>query len=132
MLDYGGGTGTFARLMQEVGFDMVAWDPFIPGDYPAAHSYDFVTSFEVLEHTHDPHKTLAEISGFLKKGGVFFFSTGTHDEVSHLGMTDWYIAPRNGHVTIYSEASLNALFEAHGFQINHLNRWSHVAMKMVD
>ncbi len=46
-------------------------------------------------------------------------------------MNDWYIAPRNGHITIHSEASLNALFSAHGFQITHLNRWSHVAMKMV-
>ncbi len=131
MLDYGGGTGTLARLMQEVGIDMVAWDPFVPGDYPELNSYEFMTSFEVFEHTPEPHKTLAEVSGFLKKGGVFFFSTATTDEVSHLGMTDWYIAPRTGHITIHSEASLNALFSAHGFQITHLNRWSHVAMKMV-
>lgn len=131
MLDYGGGTGTFARLMREVGMDMVAWDPFVPGDYPELNAYDFMTSFEVFEHTADPHKTLAEVSSLLKMGGVLFFSTATTDTVNHLGMNYWYISPRVGHITIHSEASLKALFTAHGFQIAHLDQSNHLAMKMV-
>lgn len=132
MLDYGGGSGTLAKLMREEGIDMIAWDPFIAGDYPETAAYDFITCFEVLEHTPDPHQTVAEITRFLKKGGVFYFSTGTHDSVSHQGMNNWYIAPRNGHITLYSEAALNMLFTAHGYQITHLNEWYHVAMKMRD
>ena len=43
---------------------------------------------------------------------------------------DWgYLAPRNGHVSLFSDKSLTVLLGAHGFRVLHLNDGLHVAFR---
>lgn len=137
MLDYGGGTGTLASLLRGSGLDCQAWDPFNDNQsYPERNSFSFMSCIEVLEHVPDPHSTIKKISEFLTVGGVLFFSThtanGPHPEQSFSarGMNSFYVSPRTGHITIYSEKALEVLFVAHGFQVSHIDHRYHIAMKM--
>src|SRR5882672_8116957 len=54
-LDYGGGNGLLSRLLGEVGWDSVSYDPFAePGRKLAdLGQFDLVTAFEVFEHVPD-------------------------------------------------------------------------------
>lgn len=131
VLDYGGGAGGLCALLAADGVNASFWDPMGDYVYPQENSFDLITSFEVLEHTPDPRATLTEITRFLKPGGRFFFSTMSNDLALKEGMNNWYIAPRNGHITIYSEASMNQLFTECGLGLKHLNQWYHYAIKVV-
>lgn len=54
--------------------------------------FDAVTSFDVIEHTHDPFKFLTALVGVTRKGGLLIISTGDSDAFSWkiLGSTYWY------------------------------------------
>src|SRR5204863_7046691 len=67
ILDYGGGNGRLAEHLRSAGFtDVTTYDPFIP-EFCArpTRRFELVSSFEVLEHTPDPARTLAEIAGLV-------------------------------------------------------------------
>lgn len=44
-------------------------------------------------------------------------------------MDHWYIAPRNGHITLHTRRSLVHLFAEHGYQVNHLSNSLHLAKR---
>jgi 2-polyprenyl-6-hydroxyphenyl methylase/3-demethylubiquinone-9 3-methyltransferase len=110
ILDYGSGSGVFVRLMREHGFEnMEGYDPFSSPERPAG-VFDIITCFEVIEHSCDPVKTLAEMKSFLRNDGCIIFSQTTQPaDILSLRGNWWYLAPRNGHVSTYSEESLIAL-----------------------
>jgi 2-polyprenyl-6-hydroxyphenyl methylase/3-demethylubiquinone-9 3-methyltransferase len=43
----------------------------------------------------------------------------------------WYIGPRNGHVSIYSEASLQHLATQAGYQFGHFNEGLHLLCREI-
>lgn len=130
LLDYGGGNGKFAALLRQKGISAESWDPMEEnqGHFSEA-SFDIVTSFEVFEHTPDPHASTAEALRFLKPEGVFLFSTLTEESGPPRTTDHWYIAPRNGHITIYTKESLRQLFSQHGYQLLHFSELTHLAYK---
>jgi 2-polyprenyl-6-hydroxyphenyl methylase/3-demethylubiquinone-9 3-methyltransferase len=106
-LDHGGGSGRLAALMRQAGFDYDTYDPYFAGSAAPRRRYDLVTSFEVVEHTPDPVATFTTMLSFLQPEGAVLFSTNLQPP---LVTSDWwYIAPRNGHVSIYTARSLRAL-----------------------
>jgi hypothetical protein len=107
ILDYGSGSGIFADHLRSRGFGHVSsYDPFSSPSPPEGR-FDVVTCFEVLEHTTSPKKTLADIAKLLDPKGCVIFSTGIQPPtIGEVRANWWYVAPRNGHVSIYS---LNAL-----------------------
>lgn len=107
ILDYGSGSGLFAKGLASRGFAAVnTYDPFSNPERPNGQ-FDVITCFEVLEHTVNPRVCLDDIASFLEPGGCILFSTGIPPaNIDVLRANWWYVAPRNGHVSIYS---LNAL-----------------------
>jgi SAM-dependent methyltransferase len=115
MLDYGSGRGVFAERMKQLGFEHAeSYDPFSSPRRPEG-SFDVITCFEVLEHTPNPLLTLADIKQFLAPGGYIIFSqTIQPANITQLRANWWYIAPRNGHISVYSRRTLAQLAERTG------------------
>ncbi|WP_078237107.1 class I SAM-dependent methyltransferase [Haemophilus paracuniculus] len=132
ILDFGGGSGYLAKLLREKGLDAESWDPFSENNIlDDQKKYDLVVSFEVFEHTPTPYKTVELALSKLKEQGIFFFSTTLlPPETIAKREMDGYIAPRNGHVTIYTEKALAKLFAPYGYQVEHFNRCFHLARKI--
>ena len=129
ILDYGGGNGRLARELVARGLNAVSWDAMETGQpRPPAGGFDLVTSFEVVEHTPTPAQTFAEALSFLAPGGVMLFSTLTIGSLPPRSVQFWYIAPRNGHVTIYTRRSLAILAERFGKRMHHFSDGVHLCL----
>lgn len=127
--DYGGGDGQLAELLREKGVNAVSWDPFHLSANIPTEKFELVTSFEVFEHTPTPIETLYEISDFLKeKEGAVLFSTLVSDSYTRQGTSNWYIAPRNGHITIHTKKSLSILFSKIGMEVINFSDSLHIGV----
>jgi hypothetical protein len=113
ILDYGGGEGRLIRELQRNGFEKSeSFDPFFSSDIRPAGLFDLVTMFEVAEHAVDPLQPFQDALSFLAPGGALLFSTALQ---KHKPDRDWwYIAPRNGHISIHTAASLQRVAAAAG------------------
>ncbi len=128
VLDYGGGNGLFASLLTAGGLEANSWDPMANSSFtPAPQTYDLVTAFEVMEHTPTPKLTASQALSYLKPVGALLFSTHTFDNVPAPQTAFWYVAPRNGHITLHTQKSLNALFKPMGYKVHHFNEDIHLA-----
>ncbi len=120
VLDYGGGDGALAALLNsQHGMVAEVYDPFNPAcDVPPHRRFPLITCLEVLEHTPDPRATVLEIASLVQEAGLVVFSTLVQPaDFLRQGLNWWYVAPRNGHVTIYSAQALRALWAELGFQL---------------
>jgi 2-polyprenyl-6-hydroxyphenyl methylase/3-demethylubiquinone-9 3-methyltransferase len=127
ILDYGGGNGRLARELAARGTAAMSWDPMeSSGPRPPLASFDLITCFEVVEHTPTPIETFADALSYLRPGGVMLFSTLTIDGLPRRGLHHWYIAPRNGHVTIHTKRSLALLAEQFGRRVHHFDSVYHL------
>jgi len=134
ILDYGGGTGTLARTLLEGGFEAQTWDPVADrdADPPGQGYFDLVTAFEVFEHTTNPIASAREALSFLQPGGRLFFSTMVMDDLPRQATDHWYIAPRNGHVSLHTRSSLRLLFEPLGWLVHSFNDSYHITQRPSD
>jgi Methyltransferase domain len=124
-LDFGGGRGALANLARDKGFDRYdSYDPFFGNQTRPMRHYDLVTAFEVVEHSRDPLSTFQEMQSFLKRGGVVMFSTMLQPK--NVDPEWWYIAPRNGHVSIHSSRSLWTLANRLGMHCLSVSQGLHV------
>jgi SAM-dependent methyltransferase len=134
VLDYGGGNGRLEKLLKQSGFaDVTTYEPF-SADYSAKpqKQFDLIVSFEVFEHTTNPKNTLKEVLGLLRPGGMLMFSTMMQPEnINDIKTNWWYIGPRNGHVSIYSEQSLQYLAQQAGYQFGHFNQGLHLLCREI-
>jgi hypothetical protein len=128
-LDYGAGNGELSRRLRARGWTSDCWDPY--GNAGAAvpqGRYQLVTAFEVFEHAPDPATMLPVLKGLLEDDGMLLLSTLLSDgEIHERGrLTWWYAAPRNGHVSLFSRASLARLATAFGLRVESLNSNLHL------
>ena len=93
-------------------------------------TFGLVTAFEVFEHTPAPIETLREIVRFCDATEpLIFFSTYTIDALPPRNMDFWYLAPRNGHITVHTEASLQALFASMDLRVHHFGEGWHLGYR---
>jgi SAM-dependent methyltransferase len=132
VLDYGGGNGKVGELLRAEGFPVVeTYDPFTPRYVQQPEAvFDLVTCFETLEHLPDPGAGIAEIAARLAQPGLVLFSTLVQPEdLDRRGMTWWYIAPRNGHISLFTRNALALAWQRQGFSFGSIDEGSHVAFR---
>jgi len=119
ILDYGGGSGQLAGLLRHQGFANVeTYDPFVPAfaGKPGG-TFDLVLAFEVVEHSPTPRETFADIVSLMNRPGMTLFSTAIQPpEIAQAGVNWWFIAPRNGHISIHTSLSLELLAKELGLR----------------
>jgi hypothetical protein len=128
-LDYGGGNGKLAESLRAAGFpEVTTYDPFVPSHSERpADRFECVLSFEVVEHSTDPSRSFAEMNESLMDPGLILFSTLLQPaDIDRLGLNWWYAGPRNGHVSLYSRASLAKLVHRFGLKLGSFSEGMHV------
>lgn len=86
--------------------------------------YDYVGSFEVIEHIADDHEFIKDVSKYLKPHGHIIISTPCH--MSKWGHTDTWA----GHVRRYEKPEIISLFEQNGFTIKKLYSYAFPIMNL--
>ncbi len=125
-LDYGGGSGMTAELLRQNDCAFDSYDPYGSSSLTPAYGgrYNFCSAFEVFEHSPDPAGSLRQILERASPGELtIYIGTGIHDGIvtDQTRLSWWYVAPRNGHVSIYSRLSLQIL--AAQFGLTYAGMW---------
>jgi 2-polyprenyl-6-hydroxyphenyl methylase/3-demethylubiquinone-9 3-methyltransferase len=128
ILDYGGGSGDLARMLRGHGFRFAdTYDPFVP-KFSARPSglYDLILSFEMAEHVPRPAEIFADKKSLMSKESLIVFSTQFQPpDIDFMRMQWWYIAPRNGHVSIYTSAALQGVAQKIGLNFGSFDNCWH-------
>jgi hypothetical protein len=124
-LDYGGGLGTFVRLMRDRGFDFFWQDLYAKNlhartfEYKAGAHYDLVTAFELMEHLPDPIEGLAPI--FALSDNVLTTTLLVPDPPPAPPNWWYYVAGVGQHVSFYTPAALQQLARHYGRFVSSSN-----------
>jgi Methyltransferase domain len=132
VLDFGGGNGVLCAALRASGFrEAVTYDPMVPEHASKPDGkFDLVTCFETLEHMPDPVGGIGKIIECLAEPGAVFYSTLTQPaDFNSFGVSWWYVAPRNGHVSIFSRQALTHAWARHGYKNASLNDDIHLAFR---
>jgi hypothetical protein len=124
-VDFGAGHGVFVRLMRDSGFDFYWSDLHAVNDYARGFEcrrsagFDFLTSFEVIEHLVDPISGIGEMMSL--SDNVLVSTCLVPDPAPRPGEW-WYFVPTTGqHVSFYTERSLILLAERFGRHVLSAN-----------
>jgi SAM-dependent methyltransferase len=136
LLDIGAGVGAFAGYMQEQGWEVTGLEPDEETRARAAEqngvqlrpatdlysltpgSYDVITLWHVLEHVHDLHAYLEQLSKLLKREGRIFIAVPnytSYDASVYRGYWAAYDVPR--HLYHFSPGAIDGLLSQHGLQL---------------
>ncbi|MGB7257859.1 MAG: class I SAM-dependent methyltransferase [Pseudolabrys sp.] len=132
LLDYGGGNDVLCADLRAAGFAVAqTYDPFV-ADFARRPEgkFNLITCFETLEHMPDPMSGIADILASLDEPGLVLFSTLLQpQDIDRLGLSWWYVGPRNGHVSLFSRKALGLAWERHGYRVVSLNDNAHIAFR---
>jgi hypothetical protein len=121
ILDFGSGgdPGPTGLALQDRGFRVFSYDPYRSDSTELPDGcFDIIVAIEVFEHCHD----LVALSQFMRdrlcREGLIWIQTMLHPHPTPNNvLRSWYIAPRNGHISIFSLPSLTALFRRVGINV---------------
>ena len=146
LLDVGCGGGQFSKAAQDAGFVVYGIDAdermiettgmkiggmwvnrqLIGDDIPVGwhQAFDYVTSFQVIEHMEDPKKAIHWIWSLLQPGGCFVGSVPNNKKgriavgelLDQLPQTDDDLIAVNKHKNAFDMASVRALLQDEGFK----------------
>ncbi|MDZ4796155.1 MAG: methyltransferase domain-containing protein [Bacteroidota bacterium] len=136
LLDVGSGTGAFASIMQQAGWQVTGLEPDADArklgkeeyhielaeisqfyQLPAS-TYDAITMWHVLEHVHDLQGYIAKLKSVLKENGRLFIAVPNYtSKDATIYKEHWaaYDVPR--HLYHFSPQSMKVLVEKHGLKI---------------
>lgn len=128
-LDYGGGNGLLSATLRCAGWDSQSHDPLLDGERPDG-VFDLITAFEVFEHVPNAGKLFADLNGLLSADGLVAFSTLFAETKD--GLLDWwYLAPRNGHISLWSKKSLNVMAKKRGMHFGSASPYLHFLWRRI-
>ncbi|MEM7541725.1 MAG: class I SAM-dependent methyltransferase [Pseudomonadota bacterium] len=129
-LDYGGGNGLLAQTLVDRNWHSESFDEFVdpPDRFAQLGKYDLITVFEVFEHVVDVKRLMSQLRTLRAENGIIYFSTLLSDGQITRGqrLSWWYAAPRNGHISLFSKASLVAMCEIYRLNLQSFNAVNHV------
>jgi Methyltransferase domain len=136
-LDYGGGNGLTTDILRGKGHRFDTYDPFGRQDLSCATDsmYGFCSAFEVAEHVPDPMGFMKNLLSLVRSERfVVMIGTQVHDGLvsNESRLSWWYVAPRNGHISIYSRRSLMHLAAACGLELVSMSRSTHFMVRGYD
>jgi hypothetical protein len=121
VLDFGAGgnPGPTGLALQDRNFRVYSHDPYRADAAPLpAGTFELIVAIEVFEHCHDLQALAHFMQERLADEGLIWIQTMLHPHPTPPNVFDsWYIAPRNGHISIFSLPALSVLFEAVGINI---------------
>jgi 2-polyprenyl-6-hydroxyphenyl methylase/3-demethylubiquinone-9 3-methyltransferase len=132
VLDFGGGNDVLCAALREQGFPVaVTYDPMVPAHALRPEGkFDVVTCFETLEHLPDPLAGLGRMIECVAEPGLIFYSTLIQPaDFDQQGMSWWYVGPRNGHVSMFTQQALTAAWAQHGYKNHSLSANTHIAYR---
>ncbi len=128
VLDYGAGAGIFAARMNEKGFRVTAYDPFSVPERPAGR-FPIITCFAVVEHSPHPLDMFAEMTALLDEDGFMIVGQPFQPpDIEAIRCNWWYISPRNGHVSAYTDQAFAFIAQLNGLTLYRGKAW-HVFTK---
>jgi len=129
ILDFGCGHGMLIADLKKSGYPNVTGYDAYSDEYnklPKRERYHIITAIELIEHTSHPYVEIDVMHRALVPGGVVMFETSFIDVAGqeNIPLEDFfYIAPKNGHSTIFSHHGLDLLMCLKGFiPRRHFNR----------
>lgn len=129
ILDFGCGHGMLIVDLKKSGYlNVDGYDAYNENfdTLPKRNSYHVITAIEVFEHLSPPFYEIDVIWRALLPGGAIMIETSFIDVAKEdkIPLEDFfYIAPQNGHSTIYSHHGLDVLMCKKGFiPRQHFNR----------
>lgn len=127
ILDWGCGHGYLVKDCKEAKIDAVGYDKFNPDfDKLQEGQFNLVSLIECVEHLSSPFVELDIIHEKLLPNGIVLLETSFTDVAiqENIPIEDFfYIAPQNGHCTIFSHYGLDCLMKKKGFfPLNPINR----------
>jgi hypothetical protein len=124
ILDFGSGgdPGPTGLALIEQGFSVDSYEPYrANADIAPGAAYDVILAIEVVEHCHDLQWLARFMQAHLKPEGLLWIQTALHPFPSPADVLDsWYIAPRNGHISIFTLTALALLFRPVGINVAQL------------
>lgn len=138
LVEVGAGTGEFAKVAQDAGFDTYAVEPSswavgharelgVPvfegtlDQWAAAHPgllADVVALWHVLEHVSDPRSLMRDAAAITRPGGLVVLEVpnGASTECERLGI-EWDATQPNDHVILFSPQGLRTVAAAAGLEV---------------
>jgi 2-polyprenyl-6-hydroxyphenyl methylase/3-demethylubiquinone-9 3-methyltransferase len=132
VLDWGGGNGRLAEGLRAKGvLRAETYEPFQPAFRTLPEGpFNFITCVEVLEHLPDPRQALGLMAAELPEKSCMLLSTLLQpDDLEAQGTGWWYLAPRNGHISLFSRQALEGLLAERGFRLEVLQPHIHFAWR---
>ena len=120
VLDYGAGgnPGPTGQGLIDSGFSVQSYEPYRSDGQPPRGKFDVIVCIEVMEHCHDLGHVSASLAHYLSSDGIILIQTLMHPHpIPDNVLTSWYIAPRDGHVSIFTLFALTLLFRRVGINI---------------
>jgi len=121
ILDFGSGgnPGPTGLALRDNHFNVVSYDAYRADiSDPPDRVFDVIVAIEVFEHCHDLEDLKNFMERYLSPNGIIWISTVLHVFPAPPDILEsWYIAPRNGHISIFSFIALAALFRSVGINI---------------
>lgn len=136
ILDFGCGNGLLIKDLQELGYNCDGYDAYNEKycSLPENNKYDIITCIELIEHTSKPFVEIDVMYRSLVDLGVVIFETSFIDvaEQENIELEDFhYIAPKNGHSTVFSHHGLDLLMALKGFEPRlHVDRHVRIFQKI--
>ena len=117
-LDFGCGPGpALFEMLVEAGHRMQCYDPFFrPETVALERRYDFVTATEVLEHLHEPRKTLSLLDRLVRPGGLVGVMTEFLTDDSRFD--NWYYRRDRTHVIFYGYRTMEVIADQWGWKLD--------------
>ena len=116
-LDYGAGPGpALAAMIEEDGYSAALYDPiFHPDETVLAHTYDFITCTETVEHFATPRADFIRLYELLAHGGWLGIMTDILEDKVEFG--EWYYHRDPTHVAFYTPRTFRWIGEWLGLEV---------------